>query len=107
MNLKELINLTADELIKRMQSSYALGVFAKRRATFEGWLKVELIDVLLRKGFTDAVPEQGLIDVSFGDVGIELKNSVIFVLGARFRSEKLQAERIAFVEFFLTARSRI
>src|SRR5437868_690772 len=76
MQLQDLIHITADELIRRVEKSRALGVFARRRAKFEGWLKVELIDILINKGY-DAVPEQDLIDVSFGDVAgdvaIELK----------------------------------
>lgn len=73
MNIKKLVNLTADELIDRIQASRALDVFAKQRAKFEGWLKVELIDILIKQGIEDAVPEHGLIDVSFGKVAIELK----------------------------------
>ena len=73
MNLKQLIDVTSEELVKRMRASTALAVFARRRAKFEGWLKVELIDILLKNGVDDAVPEQGLIDVSFRDVAIELK----------------------------------
>ena len=46
--------------------------FAKRRSKFEGWLKVEIIDTLHRKGF-NALPEINRIDVSFEDVAIELK----------------------------------
>lgn len=68
MKVEELKNLTADELVRRIQASAALDVFARRRAKFEGWLKVELIDILIKKGYEGAVPEQGRIDVSFGKV---------------------------------------
>jgi len=73
MNISDLIDITAKELVRRIQASAALCVFAKRRAKFEGWLKVELIDILIKNGVPDVVPENGLIDVSFGDVAIELK----------------------------------
>jgi len=73
MEVQELIDCTADELVRRIQSSNALAVFARRRAKFEGWLKVELIDILLKYGVKDVVPEEGRIDVSFGNVAIELK----------------------------------
>jgi hypothetical protein len=73
MEVQELIDRTADELVKRIQASKGLAVFAKRRAKFEGWLKVELIDILLKNGVKDVVPEAGLVDVSFGEVAIELK----------------------------------
>lgn len=36
-------------------------------------MKVELIDILIKKGIKGALPEHGLIDVSFGKVAIELK----------------------------------
>jgi len=73
MEIQELIDLTAKELIQRIEGSRGLAVFAKRRAKFEGWLKVELIDLLLKNGVKNVVPEVGLIDVSFGEVAIELK----------------------------------
>jgi len=73
MEIDQLIENTADELISRIHASKALAVFAKRRAKFEGWLKVELVDILLKRGINGVVPEQGRIDVSFGDVAIELK----------------------------------
>jgi len=73
MELQELMDGTAAELIGRIQASKGLGVFAKRRAKFEGWLKVELIDILLKNGIQNVVPEAGLVDVSFGNVAIELK----------------------------------
>ncbi len=72
MTVDELVEATANHLIQRIRKSGALGVFAKRRAKFEGWLKVELIDILLSKGY-NAVPEHGLIDVTFENVAIELK----------------------------------
>ena len=73
MEVQDLIDRTADELIQRIQASKGLGVFAKRRAKFEGWLKVELIDILCKNGVDGVVPEAGRIDVSFDDVAIELK----------------------------------
>jgi hypothetical protein len=76
MDLRTLVDITADELVNRMESSRSLGVFAKHRAKFEGWLKVELVDILIRQGH-DAVPEHDRIDVCFGGeyegIAIELK----------------------------------
>jgi len=72
MTTQELFDLTADNIIARISNTQALATFAKRRSKFEGWLKVELIDVLIRNGF-NALPEVGFIDVSFGHVAIELK----------------------------------
>ncbi len=42
--------------------------------TFEGWLKVELVDALVRNGY-DAVPEKDTIDIVCGDAAIELKTA--------------------------------
>jgi hypothetical protein len=72
MTTQDLFDLTAEELIRRIQASSGLTKFAHRRAKFEGWLKVELIDILVRQG-KNALPEIGRIDVSFDTVGIELK----------------------------------
>lgn len=72
MTTQELFDLTVDHIVTRIHQSFGLTKFAHRRSKFEGWLKVELIDVLVQKGF-DALPEVGWIDVSFDKVGIELK----------------------------------
>lgn len=72
MTTQELFDLTVDHIVTRIHQSFGLTKFAHRRAKFEGWLKVELIDILVQKGF-DALPEVGWIDVSFDKVGIELK----------------------------------
>ncbi len=72
MTTQELFDLTAEDIVTRIQNSLGLTKFAHRRAKFEGWLKVELIDILVQQG-QNALPEIGLIDVSFDTVGIELK----------------------------------
>jgi hypothetical protein len=64
MTLDKLVEATADDLIERINRSSALGVFS--------WLKVEIIDILISKGY-NAIPEHGLIDVTFENVAIELK----------------------------------
>lgn len=72
MTTQDLFDLTVDHIVTRIHNSFGLTKFAYRRAKFEGWLKVELIDILVQKNF-EALPEIGLIDVSFDKVGIELK----------------------------------
>ena len=72
MTLENLFNLTIEELIQRIQNSEGLTNFAQKRAKFEGWFKVELIDILNKAGFS-AFPEINRIDVSFQNIGIELK----------------------------------
>src|SRR6267142_7167140 len=72
MTAQELFDLNIDDIVDRIQNSHGLTKFAHRRAKFEGWLKVEIIDILAKKG-KNALPEIGRIDVSFDTVGIELK----------------------------------
>jgi hypothetical protein len=72
MTTQELFDITADEIINRIQKSVGLARFAYKRAKFEGWLKVELIDILVRQN-QNALPEINRIDVSFDNVLIELK----------------------------------
>ncbi len=72
MTTQELFDLIVDPIIDRIQNSRGLTKFAHRRAKFEGWFKVEIIDILVRGG-KNALPEIGRIDVSFDTVGIELK----------------------------------
>lgn len=75
MTTQELFDLTANDIATRIHNSCGLTQFAKERAKFEGWLKVELIDILVHNGFNDALPEKRWTDVSFDEdkVGIELK----------------------------------
>ncbi len=75
MTLQKLYNLTADSIVQRIQTSAGLTKFAYRRAKFEGWFKVELIDILAQQEY-DALPEIGRIDVSFDNVGIDLKTVI-------------------------------
>jgi len=72
MTAQELLDLTAQEIIDKIQFNVGLNQFAIERSKFEAWFKVELIDTLVDKGF-DAKPEINRIDVSFQDTAIELK----------------------------------
>ena len=51
MTLENLFNLTIEKVIQRIQNSEGLTNFAQKRAKFEGWFKVELIDILNKAGF--------------------------------------------------------
>ena len=79
MTITELFNILVDDIINKIQNSKGLARFAYRRAKFEGWLKVEIIDILVRQEI-NALPEIDRVDVSFDSVGIELKtvNTNIF-----------------------------
>jgi len=72
MTAKNLLELTADDLIRKITNNKGLSIFAAERSKFEGWFKVELIDTLL-KNEKKAKPEIDLIDIVFKDTAIELK----------------------------------
>lgn len=72
MNFDELSAIILDGLKIKIESHQGLYLFAKERAKFEGWLKVELCDSLFRH-FKDVVPEKNRIDVTFDNWAIELK----------------------------------
>jgi hypothetical protein len=72
MEFEELNSLVFSEIKAKLESNIGLSVFAKERAKFEGWLKVELCDSL-SKHFADVVPEKNRIDITFADWAIELK----------------------------------
>lgn len=72
MEFDELSNLIFDELCPKLENNDGLSIFARERAKFEGWLKVELCESLF-KHFEDVAPEKNRIDISFDSWGIELK----------------------------------
>ena len=72
MQFEELGELIITEMKPKLENSRGLYIFAKERAKFEGWLKVELCDSLV-KYFQDIAPEKNRIDVTFADWAIELK----------------------------------
>ena len=61
-----------NELKPKLESNKGLAIFAKQRAKFEGWLKVELVRILSNY-FDDISPENNRIDITFKDWAIELK----------------------------------
>ena len=72
MEFQKLRKLLFDEMKPKLENNQGLSIFAKERAKFEGWLKVELCDSL-SKYFTDVAPERNRIDVTFDDWAIQLK----------------------------------
>ena len=72
MEFEDLAKLSFDELKPKLENNQGLSIFAKERAKFEGWLKVELCDSL-SKYFKEIVPERNRIDVTFENWAIELK----------------------------------
>ena len=72
MEFENLVNLIFNEIKPKLENNQGLSIFAKERAKFEGWLKVELCDSL-SKYFKDVAPERNRIDVTFENWAIELK----------------------------------
>ncbi|GAG58610.1 unnamed protein product [marine sediment metagenome] len=72
MEFEDLANLIFNEIKPKLENNQGLSIFAKERAKFEGWLKVELCDSL-SKYFKDVAPEKNRIDVTFENWAIELK----------------------------------
>ena len=72
ISFEELHDMLLPEIIKRMVKHQGLTNFASIRAKYEGWLKVELCDILSNQ-FDEVLPEQNRIDISFNDWVIELK----------------------------------
>ena len=72
MEFENLVNLIFNEIKPKLEDNQGLSIFAKERAKFEGWLKVELCDSL-SKYFKDVAPERNRIDVTFENWAIELK----------------------------------
>ncbi len=72
MEFEKLTKLIFDEIKPKLENHQGLSIFARERAKFEGWLKVELCDIL-SKYFKDVAPERNRIDVTFHNWAIELK----------------------------------
>lgn len=72
MNFKKLSKLIFDDLKLKLEKHGGLLIFARERAKFEGWLKVEMCDSL-SKYFNDVRPEHNRVDITFDDWAIELK----------------------------------
>jgi len=72
IEFEELKNIIFEKIKPKLENNDALSIFARERAKFEGWLKVELCESLSNL-FTDIIPEKERIDVTFSDWAIELK----------------------------------
>jgi hypothetical protein len=72
MEFETIRKLIVKKLIPKMEQSLALDRFVYARSKFEGWLKVELIDILIDDKIKP-LTEVKWIDVSFDNTAIELK----------------------------------
>ena len=72
MEFQNLWIIIKDNLSNRIQNHKGLSYFVKHRAKFEGWLKVELCEILSQIT-EDIIPEKNRIDIVFDDWALELK----------------------------------
>ena len=72
MEFLKIREIIFNELKPELESNKGLAIFAKERAKFEGWLKVELVKILSNY-FDNITPENNRIDITFKDWAIELK----------------------------------
>ena len=72
MNFEKLWNNISQDIANRLSSHSGLKFFAQNRAKFEGWLKVELCDIL-SKHTNNIIPEKDRIDIVVENWAIELK----------------------------------
>jgi hypothetical protein len=72
-NHQDMFNVLAKELRKVLKLKVATGIYSKNRQQFEGWLQLEIIEIL-SEYFTKILPERDNIDITIGkEWAIELK----------------------------------
>lgn len=69
---EKLAEIIFKEMVSKLENNIGVAIFAKERAKFEGWLKVELCESL-SKFFPTITPEKDRIDITFDNWAIELK----------------------------------
>ncbi|WP_369017267.1 hypothetical protein QBE54_05835 [Thermatribacter velox] len=72
ITFEKLAKIIFGEIIPKLEHNDGVAIFAKERAKFEGWLKVELCGGLSKYALT-ITPEKDRIDITFDDWAIELK----------------------------------
>ena len=74
MRFENLWDILQKEIPEKIHQHNGLNFFVQNRAKFEGWLKVELCDILA-KYTNNITPEKDRIDIVFDDWALELKTS--------------------------------
>jgi len=86
---RQALKTILDDLRDKLEGNEGIGVFVKNRDKFEGWLKVETVDILYNKFTENVVPEKRyynknanskkrnkhyrIVDIVFDDSALELK----------------------------------
>lgn len=73
LDFAELSKTVFNKLAGRLGKNMGLSVLARERAKFEGWVKVEICDILLQHGIKGVIPEKHRVDVMCDGWAIELK----------------------------------
>jgi len=74
MNFEKLFNILEKELPNKIKNNKGLNYFAKNRNKFEGWLKVEICNILAHYSDKEILPEKDRIDIVFNNQwALELK----------------------------------
>lgn len=73
-NFDTLSALISESLGKILQGKRILNIYAKNRQSFEGWLTIELIEILSDLGYENLKPETvSYIDICSDDIALEIK----------------------------------
>jgi len=78
MDFEEIWDKIVECLIPKLEKNEGLYIFARRRAKFEGWLKVELCEMLYKNNdiSVETVVNNGKrIDITFTDWAVEIKTA--------------------------------
>jgi len=79
ITFEKLAEVIFEEITAKLENNSGVSIFAKERAKFEGWLKVELCESLSRvyPNLTPTIiPEKERIDITFNGWAIELNCTV-------------------------------
>lgn len=72
MEFERLAEQIFDEIIPKLENNQGISIFAKERAKFEVWLKVELCESFSIH-FPDVILKRNRIDVNFDGWAMEIK----------------------------------
>lgn len=70
--MEKKIRTIAEKLTERLKSSEGVQVFVKRRARFEDWVKLELVEII-NEIDENALPEVAEIDIQSDNWAVEIK----------------------------------
>ena len=88
MTFNTLAEIIFGKVTPKLENNRGVGIFAKERAKFEDWLKVEVCESL--SGYTsNIIPEKNRIDIVFDEWAMELKT-----INTNYQVKKLNIKKI-------------